>query len=268
MSTDSDLTLYLYASLDSLLKIIETGKLKVSLPWGTNDITEGVPRNEQVRNYQTEAYGYICLSDNCTSPAMWGYYADRGRGACLVFRFKWLQPCKQNQNKEIIAWKIAHPSSEKVSLLSGKLYQVEYGEERSVFKSAEDILRYKSSDWKHEREYRYITPLADTKLENIIDTSYGKTGLYFVTDFTKYIAGIILGPRCQLQPIDVIEYVKKYTPKNKAPHISPDVDVVKAKFSPDLYSFIRQDDSPLSITGKSLIPSSPKPPFTWKNPED
>ena len=83
MSTDSDLTLYLYASLDSLLKILETGKLKVSLPWGTNDITEGVPRNEQVRNHQTEAYGYICLSDNCTSPAMWGYYADRGRGACL-----------------------------------------------------------------------------------------------------------------------------------------------------------------------------------------
>lgn len=262
MSTDSDLTLYLYASLDSLLKIIETGKLKVSLPWGTNDITEGVPRNEQVRNYQTEAYGYICLSDNCTSPAMWGYYADRGRGACLVFRFKWIKPCIENS--EIKTWKIAHPNPSKESWLPGKLYRVEYGETRSEFKSAEDMLRYKSNDWKHEREYRFITPLADTELDNIIETNHGKLGLYFVTELTRYITGIILGPHCQLQPMDIVQFVVKHESTN----ITPFIEVVKAKFSPDLYSFIRQDDSPLSITGKSLIPSSPKPPFTWKNPED
>lgn len=264
MSADKELTLYLYASLDSLLKILETGKLKVSLPWGTNDITEGVPRNERMRNYQTEAYGYICLSDNCTSPAMWGYYADRGRGACLVFRFKWVQPCGKAQNGEINAWKIARPVPQNGSWLPGKLYQVEYGEKRSEFKSAEDMLRYKSNDWKHESEYRYITPLADTELDNITETSYGKLGLYFVTDITRYITGIILGPHCQLQPIDIVQYVGKH----KSTNITPFIEVVKAKFSPDLCSFIRQDDSPLTITGQSLISSTSKPPFKWKKPDD
>lgn len=259
MSTDSDLTLYLYASLDSLLKILETGKLKVSLPWGTNDITEGVPRNEQVRNYQTEAYGYICLSDNCTSPAMWGYYADRGRGACLIFKLPWI-----TLSNETATWKIANPVARN-TFLPGILTKVIYEKTRSSFIAAENLLRYKSEDWKHESEYRYILQLADTELGGIIDTAYGKQGQYFIYDFIRYLTGIILGPHCQLQPMDICKHLRKYTEQTR---ITPHAEVVKAKFSPDLYSFIRQDDSPLAITGQSLIPSNPKPPFTWKKTED
>lgn len=259
MSNDEELTLYLYASLDGLLKILEKGKLKVSLPWGTNDITEGVPRNEQMRNYQTEAYGYICLSDNCTSPAMWGYYADRGRGACLVFRLPWI-----NHYGGTGKWKIANPVV-RGKFLPGLLAKVIYGKNRCDFTSAEKLLCCKSEDWKHESEYRYIIKLTDTELGGIIDTMYGKQGQYFISDFVRYLTGIILGPHCQLQPIDICKHLTKYAGQT---YISPDTEVVKAKFSPDTYSFIRQDDSPLEITGKFLIPSNPKPPFKWKKPDD
>lgn len=259
MSTDEELTLYLYASLDGLLKILEEGKLKVSLPWGTNDITEGVPRNEQMRNYQTEAYGYICLSDNCASPAMWGYYADRGRGACLVFRLPWTNPCTRTDT-----WRIANPGV-KDKYLPGLLAKVVYGKNRCDFTSAEKLLCYKSEDWKHEGEYRYIIKLTDTELGEIVDTPYGKQGQYFIIDFVRYLTGIILGPHCQLQPIDICKHLTKHA---RQTHISPDTEVVKAKFSPDTYSFIRQDDLPLEKTGKSLILSNKKPPFIWKKRDD
>lgn len=131
--------------------------------------------------------------------------------------------------------------------------------------AAEDMLRYKSEDWKHESEYRYIIQLADTELGSIIDTAYGKQGQYFICDFIRYLTGIILGPHCQLQPMDIHKHLRKYTMQT---HITSDAEVVKAKFSPDLYSFIRQDNSPLAVTGKSLIPSAPKPPFKWEKTDD
>lgn len=82
-----NLRLYLYVTEDALINILREGKLNISKPWGTNDITEGVKQGEEKQKENIKEFGYICLSETCTSPAMWGYYADRSRGACLAFTF-------------------------------------------------------------------------------------------------------------------------------------------------------------------------------------
>ena len=237
-------TLYLYTSLEGLLKIIETGKLKVSLPWGTNDITEGIPKNEQQRHYQTESYGYICMSDICSSPAMWGYYAERGRGACLVMDIFWIEHQSQADT-----WVTQNPEKW-TEQLPGKIVKVKYEATRPDFKTPEDILRYKSPDWKHESEYRYIIKLADCEFSKIIDTNHGKQGQYYVRDLTQYMKGIILGPNCELQPSDISQLVKKQASQSG---ISSLIHVVKAKLAKDTYSFVSQDEKSLSSVALHLV---------------
>lgn len=182
------LDLYLYTGLDGLLKIIETGKLKLSLPWGVNDITEAIPAGSTTRQHQAEAYGYICLSTVNNSPAMWGYYADRGKGACLKLRFYTVHMAHQNGT-----YTLQNPAKWDTRL-PGHLAQVIYQQQRPEYTTPQQLLRYKSPDWEHEQEYRYITPLNTTELAEIVTTPYGPQALYLTQHLTPHIIGIILGP--------------------------------------------------------------------------
>ena len=77
--------LYLYVSEKQLFSILEDKALKLSRTEYTNDTTENIYSAEDSVSPLVREYGYICLSSTITSPMMWGQYADRNKGACLVF---------------------------------------------------------------------------------------------------------------------------------------------------------------------------------------
>ena len=80
--------LFMYVSEDSLFKILKSGLLRLSLPWNTNDVTECVAQQATTQSEGVKEFGYLCFSANPHSPAMWGLYADRSKGACLAFDFE------------------------------------------------------------------------------------------------------------------------------------------------------------------------------------
>ena len=123
----SCLRLFMYVDEVALENIIRQERLRVSCPWRTNDVTEGVYAGEYSQNEDTKKYGYLCFSAVCNSPAMWGYYANRGRGACLVFDFD-VRPLKNGEyevlkhglscvEKSFKILALSHQSVEKSSFL-------------------------------------------------------------------------------------------------------------------------------------------------------
>ena len=78
-------------------KTIEDWSLKLTIPYETNDPFEFMPRcqnlnniiNKQILTAKNNPPGMLCFSTSMTSASMWGHYADRHKGVCLIFDF----PC-------------------------------------------------------------------------------------------------------------------------------------------------------------------------------
>ncbi len=167
--------LYLYTSEQGLRDIIEKRYLIVSTPWSTNDITECVAQREEKQSESIKQYGYICMSETPTSPAMWGYYADRSRGACLAFHIR---------DNDLF------PDAD--------IQQVKYERNRSACKDPIDLLSIKALDWQHEKEYRIIFKLSD--LEHINTEEHGKRKIIFIhRGIMGCLREIILGVRCNIE---------------------------------------------------------------------
>ena len=88
------IVLYKYMSYEAFVATVETWSLKASFPYEVNDPLENViQKNKHLppEILKDSTYGYIypffSFSRNMSSSAMWGQYADWGRGVCLVFAF-------------------------------------------------------------------------------------------------------------------------------------------------------------------------------------
>ena len=175
----SQIKLYLYASEASLRSILKSGKIRLSKPWNTNDITECVAKGEKDQSELIKTYGYICLSSTKSSPAMWGYYADRSRGACIEFTFSYtyhtvdLFPCG-----------------------GGYAHKVKYSDERVDPNETVELLITKSKSWEYEKEYRILYKL---NKRPVIDVIEGDTIQYYTNDIKENVTGIILGKNCKIQ---------------------------------------------------------------------
>lgn len=197
------LRLFLYVTEEGLRSIIKEKKIRLSCPWRTNDITEGVARGEQQQNEWIKSYGYVCFSAVCDSPSMWGYYAERGRGACLVFDFPVCQGNEEsNEGKDdfyILRHGLLDPAPK-------KLHKIKYRKNRLLpMKNYADVgvLLTKSLDWQHEKEYRILYPLsAVNDTASYIDSKTGRTE-YYDAELLEYLSGIILGPQCPLNIAEV-----------------------------------------------------------------
>lgn len=128
---------------------------------------------------------FSCIPE-CTSPVMWGIYAERGRGICLQFDF----PGNSSEESDIVTTFGEAVDGE------GKfeLKEVNYTEEeyRSRKDSDESLLLNKPPCWKYEKEHRFIK-----KIEEASDYVDGR--FYFRTPM-QYLTGIILGPKCPHSP--------------------------------------------------------------------
>ncbi|MBQ3143560.1 MAG: DUF2971 domain-containing protein [Akkermansia sp.] len=225
--------LYLYCTENGLLSIIDEGKLKVSQPWGTNDITEGVSQGATRRNPSVEQHGYVCFSETCTSPAMWGYYAQRSQGAVFVFDIAYtLTESCNNQ------WKILNPQKwqNQTHDLPGKLVKVEYGTIRPP-KEADiyTLLSQKSKTWEAEREYRYILPLANCEFEDIEEKNGVTLGIYKTSSILQFATGIILGTECRLKEALIQAKLKQ---KEDTNHIPADITVSRIEWDNENFELV------------------------------
>lgn len=183
----------MYVTFSQLENIIETNSIKVSCPWRTNDVTEGVFRGEREQREELKEYGYVCFSASPYSPAMWGYYADRSRGACLMFEF--LLGRKDNKGTFLLIdddWTVS--SSSCCVMLRSVSYKRDRERKGNSVLSA---LFSKSKNWEHEKEYRLLVKLskiyADTSEKFIPPEGF------YLSSLTKYIKGVILGSKCDFQ---------------------------------------------------------------------
>lgn len=180
---DDTIRLYLYTSEECLMNILREGRLYVSRPWNTNDITEGVTQGETSQSEEVKELGYICLSETCQSPAMWGYYSDRSRGACLVFDIN-------------------------LSEYQSRSHCIQYGavkyEDKRVpaTERLENRLFTKAKDWEHEHEFRFLFKL--TKLPFFHKESNGRSEvIFYESHILSYLSGVILGKNCVRQLAEI-----------------------------------------------------------------
>lgn len=96
---------------------------------------------------QLSKYRIFCVSDKCDSPSMWGHYSSSGKGICIGFR----------HDSKLFDGKLTRPDVEVVGF-----YQVKYRSAKPIFHSNSTLsqqvraLTTKSTEWKHESEYRTI----------------------------------------------------------------------------------------------------------------
>ncbi len=188
LEVKAPLTLYMYAREQQFHEIINSGKFRLSTPWATNDVTEGVAQEAEARCDGIEKYGYICLSASSTSPAMWGYYAGRATGVCLAFTF----------------YRVLRRGVDCGEIDGGNpIYRVKYQKERGRYNDGLRLMCIKSDEWKHEKEYRILY-----KLEQAECQSHDGMVAFYTGDLKAHLTGVILGSNCKLKEVEVSAMLK------------------------------------------------------------
>ena len=210
---DKVVALYHFSKADHLLDNLKKKRLKVSLIDNLNDPFEiyGVYRKskdfaarlDEFRTDFINKYGVICMSENDWNPVMWGHYADKNRGVCYRFEV--------GSSK---IWKVKYSKELKRDKKLKKL-----GEEK-VLRS---LISTKSSEWRYEREFRFVSRLDDCVKEN---------NLYF-EGFSSdlQLREVRLGKECTLDIGEVRDAVKRSHGQSK-------VIVSKAKLSSTSFRII------------------------------
>lgn len=224
--------LYLYVKPEALIPLLSSKRIHLSKPWNTNDVTECVLQNKEKQSEQIKEYGYICLSCRCNSAAMWGYYADSSRGACLAFDIP-VEKSKQGQY-------ILLDKNYTVQSDSKRIRAVEYKENRVRENNPLTLLHRKALEWSHEEEYRIAIPLEQAKNESSED--YAKV-CYYDDDLFTHLSHVILGVHSQHECADIKAALQNLEIK--------EVNVTRAAFSPQQFSYLIPDTS--YTLGKHLV---------------
>ena len=156
--------LYHYTKLNCAIQIILSNSLKFGRLGDMNDVNEAYKRisyayrtsvkTENVQN-ELKRYRQISLTMDGSSyqgfdiSAMWGHYAEKGKGVCLVFDKQKLlkclssdmHSCKVNYKRKFKGY--IHINSDNIG--------------KSLERKRKEFFFTKSSDWKYEQEYRIIT---------------------------------------------------------------------------------------------------------------
>lgn len=193
------LRLCMYVGEQALMKILDKERLRLSCPWRTNDITECVSQNESYQDLEVKRFGYICLSEVYDSPKMWGLYAERSRGACLIFDFEVIK--LDEETFEIL--------EDGMSKINNRLLirKIRYDDKRAQKRDI-DILFRKSKTWADEKEYRIIFDLENFKGEIEHTNSDAYRINYYHSNLLNYLSHIVLGPKCQYNEIEIQSIIR------------------------------------------------------------
>lgn len=195
--------LYHYTTFESAVKIITSKTMLFSKIERLNDINESSGYSILYSNASEEDknrydlllrnFKQISLTTDIENrkgfniPAMWGHYASRGSGVCLVFdRVKFQSDfklpkyyCNKVEYKEYKDLSAICYDKEKYSNIDD-----------FVRKNVDDIFLVKTPDWKYEQEFRLIT--INSELNSI--------------DISNVLVGVILYNRNHEKFINSIEY--------------------------------------------------------------
>lgn len=214
--------LYHYTIFESAVKILTSQKLLFSKVEKMNDINESmgpicisVGKDEQDRLEELcSAYRQLSFSidKECHRgfdiPVMWGHYAARGHGVCLVF------------DKEKIEAEVAKESSrysKEVVYTSTNPYLILYNKgtygsvDLFISASKDELFFHKTKDWENEQEYRVIMIDDRDECQYLnIDTSLVAVILYF----RKHDAFLNSIEYCALSKINPSIAFYRYTPSS------------------------------------------------------
>lgn len=216
--------LYMYQPWEIAQKIIRENRLKATLPLQTNDPFECMPRTPE--DWQSEDYivdrdsgfAYICFTRSITSAAMWGHYADRHKGVCLVFEF----PVVQTTALGIPGWKITGMQAKPEAIYS--LLPVNYDGNRVQYQTSDiasiaTVMTTKDQSWSFEQEVRCIC--------GEIEADSAEDGNIYYGKLMPYLKGIVLGTRFPHSANYVKIWLRPYTTVWSAP-----IKVVRGKYNP------------------------------------
>ena len=218
--------LYHYTKFDTAIKILESHSLRFGRLHNMNDIHE----NDKLSYVDTTGtlinsfpsdvldaidcemakYRQISLTADDDKQdklgfdlhQMWGLYADKGQGVCLVFDKDML--CKQIDDAVLHKIVSYDTSVESFYIANSNDSQ---NIEIDIQRQAEKIFFQKRKEWEHEQEYRYIKRCPNLKKEEYLD--YGKALKYIIlnsvienTDSVKFKKNVEkLNKRTQRVPI-------------------------------------------------------------------
>lgn len=211
--------LYKYMGISAFESTLDSWSLKACIPYEANDIMELTPQAispntrymAMFNSPQCSPPPFLCFSRNITTPAMWGHYADSGKGVCLVFCF----PVQDKEWKhDIVATESLHFSNvdcteqgkESLSRMQkAMLSPILYSDERvnppvslenapacAIEKWFHSLITTKGKSWEYEEEIRLI---ADYE-----DSDGVAKGLVSFSWPMNYLVGVVTGPRCQYSP--------------------------------------------------------------------
>lgn len=165
--------LFHYTKFESALKIIASGSLIFGDFKNMNDIAEAYREvfgmaKDSIINRVLAKYQLICFtSDNRTRrgfsiDSLWGHYAQKGNGVCLVFDKRKIKEQLKNQfGKKSKFAKINYVSNHVGTVFTDGYTEDEVN--KYVKGNLTNIFFTKSNDWKYENEIRIIkTKTSDT----------------------------------------------------------------------------------------------------------
>ncbi len=182
--------LFHYTSLDNAIKIILTNSLRFGSFENTNDITESrrsilsnVPgKNKKKVEKEISEYHAICFTKDNDAPrgfavdCMWGYYAEKGNGVCLVFE------------KDKLLAEYARITHLPKAIDNTQEYDVHYcdnsnlihldshtvpGARKELKENIRNFFFVKDNCWKHENEFRLLVKSEEPRFLPLSDSLMG-----------------------------------------------------------------------------------------------
>lgn len=195
--------LYHYTTFESMVKILASEKLLFSDFRRLNDINESFGptiiysgfSDSKVAEFEKVLNNYKQISFTMDEgkhkgfniPAMWGHYAARGNGVCLVLDYskvkEYIKSTEYLYAKEV---EYSVPNFNDIS------YYEHYGVsfEDFIIRSKDDLFFHKTKDWEYEHEYRIIAMCDEIK----------------ALDISGFIVAVILFNRSHGNFLNSVEY--------------------------------------------------------------
>lgn len=172
--------LYHYTTFNSALNILLTESLRFSYLANMNDIyeqskfffyAEGANHNVSDLFYrEIVRYKQISLTEDSSLengrtgfdiPAMWGHYADKGNGVCIVFdKKKLLRHVRRSWLKGKVKYHREFDNN-----IIGMDVQTKNDIANFIKNKSNEIFLCKSEDWAYEQEFRIVTKSSATALD-------------------------------------------------------------------------------------------------------
>lgn len=229
--------LYHFTNLDSACEIIESRKLRFGKMYKMNDLIEsnrmgfgraimGYLSADNSRNYkdmlaENEMHRYQQISfsqdlerDDCcylgfNLHSMWGLYADKGYGVCLVFDKEKLTLQEGDYSNNVSYYELVPQAYEARN-------RSRAGIKAEIWRRRDEIFFTKRKEWEHEQEFRVIRRANNKDDDEYLDVSKALSFVIICKDETVEVGESIWdGINC---------YVLKHL-KRKVPVLSYEYDL-------------------------------------------